>query len=414
LDIPIEPASRRRRYVGASIAAAVVLLLTLGLAGLRPAAPTVERAAIWVDSVRRGTMVRELNGPGSLVPEHIRWISALTSARVEKILRQPGAEVSAQTVLLELSNPDVQIEALDAQRQLSAAEADLLSLGTTLENQRLSQAGVLATTRTQQLQARRDADVAEALGARGGIASNDVSLARDKAAELDTRYNIERQRLALLSAAVDSQLAAKRVEVDRLRAITSFQVSRVNSLLVRAGEDGVLQELPLQLGQWVVPGTILAKVVQPTRLKAALRISETQAKDLAIGESAVIDTHNGVVAGHVSRIDPAAQEGTVAVDVAFDGPLPPGARPDINVEGTITIERLKDVLYVGRPAYGQPNSTVTMFKLIDGGKYAELVPVRLGRASVNTVEVTRGLNAGDEVILSDMSRWSGVDRVRLK
>jgi multidrug resistance efflux pump len=359
-------------------------------------------------------MVRDVRGPGTLVPEHIRWISALTPARVERIFVQPGTPVVEGTVLLELSNPDVQIQALDAERQLTAAEAGVVDLRVSLANQRLTQAGLVAQTRTQYLQAKRDAEVAETLAVTGGLSRNDLTLARDKVAELEARYDIERQRLDLLAAAVDSQLAVQRAQVERLRAITNFQVGRVRSLAVRAGEPGVLQELPLQLGQWVVPGTILAKVVQPGKLKAVLRIPETQAPGMAVGQPASIDTHTGIVAGRVVRIDPAAQQGTVTVEIALDGALPQGARPDISVDGTITIDRLENVLYVGRPAYGQPDGTIGMFKLEAGDAYATRVPVHLGRAAVSTIEVVEGLKVGDRVILSDMSRYDGVDRVRVK
>jgi multidrug resistance efflux pump len=367
-----------------------------------------------VDSVRRGTMVREVRGPGSLVPEQVRWIAALTPARVERILVQPGAEVAASTVLLELSNPDVQIEALEAQRQLTAAQAELVGLRTTLENQRLTQAGIVATTRSEYLQARRLAAVADSLGGVGGLSRNDSSLAQDRAVELETRYAIEQRRAGLFAAAADSQLAVQGAQVDRLEAIAAFQLGRVRSLQVRAGEAGVLQELPLQLGQWAVPGTILAKVVQPTRLKAVLRIAETQVRDVAVGKPAVIDTHNGLVPGHVVRMDPAAQGGTFTIDVALEGPLPPGARPEISVDGTITLERLPNTLFTGRPPYGQPNSTTSLFKLVDGGRSAVREPVQLGRTSVTSVEVLQGLQAGDLVIVSDMSRWDGVERVRVR
>ena len=413
MDIPrTQPDRKRRRYIQAGVVGGSVILLTVLLGSLKPAAPTVDSP--WVDTVRRGTMVREVRGPGTLVPEHIRWISALTPARVERIFVQPGTEVTPATVLLELSNPDVQIQALDAERQLTAANAALVDLRMSLANQRLTQAGLVAQTRTQYLQAQRDAAVAETLAINGGLSRNDLTLARDKAAELEARYDIERQRLDLVSSAVDSQLAVQRAQVERLRAITNFQVGRVNSLAVRAGEPGVLQELPLQLGQWVVPGTIIARVVQPGKLKAVLRIPETQVPGMAVGQPASIDTHTGVVAGRVIRIDPAAQQGTVTVEIALDGALPPGARPDISVDGTITIDRLENVLYVGRPAYGQPNSTIGMFKLVDGGAYAVRVPVQLGRSSVSTIEVVQGLAAGDRVILSDMSKYDGVDRVRVK
>lgn len=396
------------------VAAGGVVLLTILLASLKPAAPSVDREIVSLDGVRRGTMVREVRGPGTLVPEHIRWISALTPARVERIFVQPGTRVAASTVLLELANPDVQIEALDAQRQLTAAEGELVNLRTSLHGARLTQTGVVASTRSQYLQAKRDAAVADSLEVIGGLSRNDVSLAREKASELEARYDIEKQRLALLTSTVDSQLAVQREQVVRLRAITAFRLSRLSGLQVRAGEEGVLQELTLQLGQWVVPGTILAKVVQPGKLKAVIRIPETQAAGLAIGQLASVDTRTGLVAGHVVRIDPAAQEGTVTIDVALDDALPAGARPDISVDATITIERLSDVLSVGRPAYGQPNSTIGMFKLVEGGRYAVRVPVKVGRTSVNAIEIVHGLAAGDSVILSDMSRYDNVERVRLK
>ncbi|HET7600660.1 MAG TPA: HlyD family efflux transporter periplasmic adaptor subunit [Gemmatimonadales bacterium] len=414
MDVPRAPQPRRRKYFPAFAALGAILLVTLGLSRLEPPAPAVDRESVVVDSVRRGVMVREVRGPGTLVPEQIRWISALTPARVERILVQPGTRVEPSTVLLELSNPDVQIEALEAQRQLTAAEAELVNLRTTLENQRLVQTGVVAEMRSGYLEAQRQAEVAESLGPSGAVSRNDVSLARDKVTELATRFRVEQRRLALFDAAVDSQLAVQRAQVSRLRAISAFQTSRVRSLEVRAGEEGVLQELSLQLGQWVVPGALLAKVVQPTRLKAVLRIPETQVRDVALGQAAAIDTRNGIIPGRVVRIDPAAQGGTFTIDVALDGPLPPGARPEISVDGTITLERVPNALFVTRPPYGQAQSTTSLFKLIDGGRYAVRVPVQLGRTSVTTVEVLQGLQAGDRVIVSDMSRWDGVERVRLR
>jgi len=400
--------------VQGGIAVGGVILITILLASLKPAAPSVDREIVSLDGVRRGLMVREVRGPGTLVPEHIRWISALTPARVERIFVQPGTQVTPATVLLELANPDVQIEALDAQRQLTAAEGELVNLRTSLHGARLTQTGVVAQTRSEYLSAKRAAVVADSLEIIGGLSRNDVSLAREKASELEARYDIEKQRLDLLTSTVDSQLAVQREQVVRLRAITAFRLSRLSSLQVRPPEEGVLQELNLQPGQWVVPGTILAKVVQPGKLKAVIRIPETQAPGLAIGQAASVDTRTGFVAGHVVRIDPSATEGTVTVDIALDGALPDGARPDISVDATITLERLSDVLFTGRPAYGQPNSTIGMFKLVEGGRYAVRVPVKVGRTSVNAIEIVQGLAAGDSVILSDMTRYDNVERVRLK
>lgn len=414
MDIPRLSSKTPRRYVQGGVVVGGLILAGILMTSLGPAVPSLDRDLVSLDQVRRGTMVREVRGPGTLVPEHIRWISALTPARVERIFVQPGTRVEPGTVLLALANPDVQIEALDAQRQLTAAEGELVNLRTTLHGQRLTQTGVVATTRSQYLGAVREAAVAESLAVIGGLSRNDVSLARERIEELEARYDVERQRLELLTSTLDSQLAVQREQVVRLRAITAFRLSRLRSLQVRAGEEGVLQELTLQPGQWVVPGTILAKVVQPGRLKAVIRIPETQAPGLAIGQPAAIDTRTGIVPGHVVRIDPAAQQGTVTVDVALDGPLPAGARPDINVDATITIDRLNDVLHVGRPGYGQPNSSIAMFKLLEGGSYAVRVPVTLGRGSVNAIEIVQGLEAGDSVILSATPQYDNVERVRLR
>jgi len=414
VDIPREPVKDRRRLWQGGIAVAAILVITLVLSSLKPAAPSIDRGTLLFDTVRIGEMVRDVRGPGTLVPEHIRFISALASARVERILAQPGQQVQAGSVLLELSNPDVQIQALQAEQQLTAAQAQLVSLRTNLENQRLTQEGVVATTRVDYQKARRDALVADTLVAHGLIAANDAALTKDRADELETRYRIEQQRLALMTSTLDSQVAVQASQVERLRAIAQFQRTRVRSLTVRAGEAGTLTDLTLQQGQWVTEGTILAKVVQPGRLKAVLQIPETQAKDVAIGQVASIDTRNGVIRGHVSRTDANSQNGTVTVDVALDGALPQGARPDLSVDGTIVFEHLPRVLHTGRPAYGQSNSTITMFKVTDGGRYATRVTVQVGSTSVTKIEIRRGLAVGDMVILSDMSQWDNVDRVRLK
>lgn len=414
VDIPRTPTKNRRRLVQGGIAVGAVVLITIVLGSLKPAAPSVDRGTLMIDSVRRGEMIREVRGPGTLVPEHIRFISALAGARVERVLAQPGQTVSPATVLLELSNPDVQIQALQAEQQLTGAQAQLVTLRTTLQGQRLTQEGIVATTRTEYQRATREALGADSLAAHGLIALNDVALARDRAQELETRYRIERERLDLMTQTLDSQVAVQASQVERLRAIAAFQRNRVRSLVVRAGDAGVVSDLALQLGQWVTEGTILAKVVQPGKLKAVLQIPETQAKDVVIGQRAAIDTRNGIVPGHVVRADPNSQNGTVTVDVALDGPLPAGARPDLSVDGTIEIERLELVLFTGRPAYGQPNTTIGMFKLTEGGSYAIRVPVRVGQTSVSTIEIQSGLQVGDQVILSDMSQWDNVERVRLK
>jgi len=384
------------------------------LSSLKPAAPTIEGGTPWIDSVRRGEMLREVRGPGTLVPEHIRYISTLASARVENILAQPGQKVEANTLLLELSNPDVQIQALQAEQQYTAAQAQLVSLRTSLQSQRLTQEGVVATTHTDYEAAKRAALGADTLVQHGLIAPNDAAQAKDRAQEFETRYRVEQQRLELMTSTIDSQIAVQASQVARLRAIAQFQETRVRALQVRAGDAGTLTDLSLQLGQWVTEGTILAKVVQPGKLKAVLQIPETMAKDVAIGQPAAIDTRNGIIKGHVSRYDANAVNGTVTVDVALDGALPAGARPDLSVDGTIEVDRLENVLYTGRPAYGQPNSTIGMFKLVEGGHYAMRVQVRVGRTSVNSIEIIQGLERGDRVILSDMSQYDNVDRVKLK
>ncbi len=413
MDIVREKKPNRRRflYIGGGLAALVGV--TVGLSKLRPAAPAVERGTLWMDTVRQGPMVREVRGPGTLVPEQIRWVSAVTPGRVEKKPVQPGARVTAGTILLELSNPDVQIQLLQAERQLTDAESQLISLKTQLETQRLNQAGVVASIRSQYRDAIRKAAADSDLASRDLISTADYARSRDQAEELTERLQVEQQRLQIYSSNITSQLAVQEEQTKRLKAVADFQRSMVNSMVVRAGSDGVLQELPLEVGQWAISGATLAKVVQPEKLKAVLRIPETQAKDVTLGQGAAIDTRNGIVKGHVMRIDPAAQNGTVTVDITLDDALPRGARPDLSVDGTIEIERLDNVLHVGRPAYGQGNSTVGVFRLIPGTSEAERVRVDLGRSSVNAIEVLRGLSAGDVVILSDMSRWDAVERVRL-
>jgi multidrug efflux pump subunit AcrA (membrane-fusion protein) len=415
LDIPrpTAPRKRRRIIIGGALAAGLALA-TLALSRLPQAAPTVEKATVWTDSVRRGTMVRQVRAPGTLVPEQIQLVSAVTAGRVERIAVRPGEQVGAGSVLLELSNPDVQLESLESERQLAAAEAQAASLRMQLETGRLSQIGALATVRSEYEEAKRVDQLTAALDAKGMATPMESQRARDRASELSTRLQAEEGRLKIMGGSVREQLALQERQVERLRAIAQFQKERIASMRVTAGAPGVLQQLPLELGQWVTPGQELARVAQPGRLKAVLRVPETQAKDVVLGQPVSIDTRNGTVNGKVMRVDPAVQGGTVTVEVALAGELPRGARPDLSVDGTIEVERLADVLYVGRPAYGQPESTVGLFKLDPDGVTARRVNVKLGRSSVNTIEIVQGLNRGDRVIISDMSQWENSDRVKLR
>jgi HlyD family secretion protein len=414
VDIKREPAKRgRKRILYGGIALAAILATTLGLRGLKPAAPRVERAAVWIDSVQRGPLVIEVRGPGTLVPERIRYISAVTAGRVEKRLAEPGQEVHPETVLLELSNPDVQLEALESERQLTVAQGDRVNLKSSLESNRLNQEAAVAAAKAAFLDAKRTAEASKELAEKELISSMEASRASDRVEELETRYKVEEQRLAVITAAIDSQVMLQEAQVGRLMAVTDFQRGRVRSMVVKAGASGILQELPLEVGQWAQSGATLARLVEPGKLKAVLRIPETQAKDVALGQPAAIDTRNGIVRGKVMRIDPAVQNGTVTVDVSLEGELPRGARPDLSVDGTIQVERLDNVLHVGRPAYGQANSTVGLFKLVGDGTEAVRASVRLGRTSVNTVEILGGLQPGEKVIISDMSRWDAFERVRV-
>jgi multidrug resistance efflux pump len=415
VDIPRAPARRgRKRLLYGGLAVLGLALATLGLRGLKPAAPSVDRAAVWIDSVQRGPLLIEVRGPGTLVPERVRWISAVTAGRVEKRLAEPGQEVNPETELLELSNPDVQLEALESERQLTVAQGDRVNLRTSLETTRLNQEGAVAEAKAAYQDAKRNAEASSDLAQKELISAMEASRAQDRVVELQTRYEVEQKRLAVMTQAVDSQLRLQDAQVARLRAVVDFQRERIRSMKVMAGAHGILQELPLEVGQWAQSGAVLARLVEPGRLKAVLRIPETQAKDLTLGQPAAIDTRNGIVKGAVARIDPAVQNGTVTVDVRLEGEMPRGARPDLSVDGTIQVERLDNVLHVGRPAYGQANSTVGLFKLAADGREATRVNVRLGRTSVNTVEVLGGLQPGEKVIISDMSRWDGVDRVRVE
>ena len=415
VDIPRKPRNtRRRNLVIGGIALLAVALVTFALSRLRAAAPVVDRASLWTDTVKRGPMLRDVKGPGTLVPEQIRLITADTAGRVERIPLRPGAQVEPGTILMELSNPDVMLQALDAERQLAQAEADLINLRATTDGNTLTTKSGLATLEAQAADAQRRAKADEKLANDGVISQVEARQQVEHATELRDRLDLERKRLGVVAGSGKEQVAAQRAQIDRLRAVVAFRRKQVDSMKVRSVDKGVLSELPLELGQWVVPGQLLAKVVQPERLKAVLRIPETQARDLALHLPATIDTRNGIVKGEVSRISPAANQGSVEVDVSLPAELPRGARPDLTVEGTIEIERLANVLYVGRPAGAQPNGQVELFKLVDGGGEAHRVKVKLGRSSVSTVEVLEGLAEGDAVILSDMSQWDTTDRVRLR
>lgn len=416
MDIPRPEAARKRRikrilYTAISLAA--VLIVTAWLSRLKPAAPSVERSTVWIDTVKRGPLLIQVRGLGTLVPEEIRWIPAATEGRVERILVKPGTPVEADTVLLELSNPELEQAALEAELQVKAAEAELADLRVRLERQLLDLKAVAASVQAEYSQAKLRAEADEELAREGLISSLDAKLSRVRAEELATRNEIEQKRLSISSESIQAQLAVQQARLEQLRALAQLRRSQVESLRVRPGIAGVLQQMQVEVGQRVVPGTILAKVAEPGRLRAELKIAETQAKDIQIGQRATIDTRNGVVAGRVVRIDPAVQNGTVTVDVALEGPLPKGARPDLSVDGTIEIEKLEDVLYVGRPAYGQAQSTIGLFKLEADGQHAVRTRVKLGRTSVNSVQILDGLQVGDNVILSDMSAWDAFDRIRL-
>ena len=397
------------------ITAAIVLVVgTVGLAQLRPAAPTVERGTLWIDTVKKGEMLRQARGNGTLVPEDLRVVSALTAGRIDRVLVRPGAMCEVNTVLLEMSNPDVQLQSLDAERQVKLAEADLASLNASLESQRLAAVSTVAQARRDANEAERLLTVAQRLAGEGLTSTMEIDRAKDNLAEAKERLTSETDRLNLLTESLKAQLALRRSEVERLRAIARFQVERVASMTVRAGQKGVLQSLSLEPGQWVNPGQELARVAGQERLKAVVRVPETQARDLAVGLKAEVDTRNGIVQGHVSNVDPGATNGSVGVDITIDGELPRGARPDLSVDATIELERLPDVVYVGRPADGSSETTVGLFVLEPDGRYAHRVQVALGRGSVNAIEVRSGLKPGDQVILSEMGRWDAVDRVKLQ
>jgi HlyD family secretion protein len=414
MDIARAPQKKTKRNLVIGGVAGVVIILTMALSNLDPAVPTVPRAGVLIDSVRRGDVVREVRGPGTLVPENIRWITAQASARVERKLVEAGDRVQMGQLLLDLSNPDLQIQTMQAEQQVRQAQIDLLNLKTNLRSALLTQQGAVASTRTQYVSATQEAMAADSLVKLKLISTFEMANRKAQAEEFTTRLRVEQERLQLMEQAIDSQISVQSSQVVQLKAIAARQQARLSSLEVRAPENGVLQDLTLQLGQWVPEGTTLAKVVQPGNLKAVLRIPESQAKDVALGQTAVIDTRNGLVKGRVARKDPSALGGTVTIDVALEGALPAGAVPDLSVDGTIEIQKLTNILYSGRPAFGPGSGTVGLFKLDPAGSYASRVQVELGRSSVNTIEILRGLEPGDRIILSDMTQYANVDRVRIK
>lgn len=414
MDIVRTPQKSYRKP--ALIAGGVTLLaaVTLALTRLDPAVPSVDRATVLIDTVQRGDVVREVRGPGTLVPEQIRWITAQASARVERLHVESGQKVGSGELLLELSNPDLQIQTMQAEQQVRQAEIDLINLRTNLRSAILTQEGTVASTRTQWVSSTQEARAADPLVRLGLVPAFEAANRKASAEEFTTRLRVEQERLALMRAAIDSQIAVQASRVTQLAAIAQNQQARLRSLQVRAPDGGVLQELTLQLGQWVPEGTALAKVVQPGRLKAVLRIPESQAKDVQLGQTATVDTRNGLVTGRVIRKDPSAQGGSVTIDVALEGPLPAGAVPDLSVDGTIVIDKLTNVLYAGRPALSVGSGNAALFKLEADGRTAVRVPVVLGRSSVNTIEIVNGLSEGDRIILSDLGSNANAERIRIK
>jgi multidrug resistance efflux pump len=392
---------------------AVAAMITLALYSLDPAVPTVEGAGIWTDSVRRGPFVRSVRGVGTLTPENIRIIPAQTAGRVEQIHLRPGVMVEAGTPLVRLSNPELELQLMEAERELRMAESNYIQLQSTLATQILNQEGVIAQVQSQYNEAVRTAKTNEELLAKNLIAPNEASRGKDAVLEFETRLAIEKKRLALLNSTVDTQLGAQQAQVVQLRAIVAHRRSLIAAMDVRAASGGVLQRLDLEAGQWVNPGAELARIVEPGRLKAVLRISETQMRDVLIGQRAFIDTRNDTIEGSVVRIDPAADAGTIGVDVAFETEMPPSARPDMSVDGVVEIDRLDNVLHVSRPNHGSAGQTIGLWVLSKDFKEAERVQVKLGQTSVNFVEIVSGLNQGDIVILSDMQQYDSNDRVKV-
>jgi HlyD family secretion protein len=420
MDIPRSESvirnKRRKRILISAAAVLAVAGITLGVSKLKPAPPSVDSTTVWLDTVKRGSMLRQVRGLGSLVPtpEAVTAISTMTDATVVRVLALAGTPVKSDTVIMELSNPQIVQEAMDADEQLKSAEADSQNTKAKVNSDLGQLKQDLATVKADYADAKRTADANRRLYEIGVLSKQVLDTSLGKEEELETRYKIGQERLALNEKATETQQAVAQAKIDQMRALSQFKHKQLEALTVRAGIPGVLEDVPVSAGQRAPQGTILAHVVQPEHLKAELKIPETQAKDIEPGQPAEVDTHNGIIPGKVQRIDPAAVNGTFTVDVALEGELPKGARPDLSVDGTITLEKLDNVLYVGRPAFGQEKSTVSMFRLDADGRTAVRIPVELGRSSVNSIEIIRGLQEGQQVILSDMSRWDTVDRIRLE
>ena len=416
MDVPRAGVAKKKRqkriiYVVAGVLGLIVI--TFLLSRLKPAVPSIDRSTVWIDTVKRGPMVRQVRGLGTLVPVDIRWVAANTDGRVEKIIVWPGTEVKADTVILELTSPELEQTAGDAESKAKAVEAELTTLRATLQRELLDQESTTARVHSEYEQAKMERQTNDQLAKNGLVSELVYKTSKVKEAELANRDQIESKRLEFSKSSIEPQIASKQAAVDQAKEFAKLKMDQVQQLHVKAGMDGVLQQLPVQVGQRIKPGDNLARVADPTKLKAQVKIAETQAKDIQNNQVASIDTRNGVVAGHVIRVDPAVEQGTVTVDVAIDGDLPKGARPDLSVDGTIELERLDNVIYVGRPAFGQENNTVGIFKLVSGTSEAVRTPVKLGRSSVNTIEIISGLEPGDQVILSDTSSMDAHERIRL-
>jgi HlyD family secretion protein len=416
VDIARSPEVKRkkkiRRIIYGAVALLAIVLITVGVSRLRPAAPSVDRATVWVDTVKRGPMIRQVRGSGILTPENIRWIPATTNGRVEKLVLRPGAQVTPTSVILEMSNPDLQQDVMDAQLAYKSAEATFENRKAELQSQLLNQEAGVATLESQSRQASLVLAANEELFKEKLISQLQLKQFQASDQDLKNQLAVAKQRLEIAKAGMKSQLAPQEADVNQRRAAYELRLRQLEDLKVKAGMTGVLQVLPVEVGQQVAAGANVARVADPTVLKAELRIAETQTKDIKIGQEAEVDTRNGTVAGKVSRIDPASSNGTVGVDITLEGALPPGARPDLSVDGTVRLQKLDDVIFVGRPAFGQEESTITLFKLQPDGE-AHRTKVVLGRSSVNTIEIREGLQPGDQVVLSDMSAYDQFDRVRL-